>query len=235
MYRGVPSGVTYLSVFGEMIGILGIGGLSTISSLRNMSISKPANYDLLCLDCKKSILSMSKAKLYNISYDENDFENLKSIPSRVVYTEKTMIKNSPLPSKASVKFQTETFDNASLVKHIVHSSKPIHRRTKNGRLVPKLTDFLSSSDLKLAEGQNIIGGPTLNQGTRTQKRLKFLERPRAVNYSSLLKRYKFRLTQKLLWLRIENPSEEKFPLLQYTSYFQPEVQHQITRAWWKRH
>ena len=90
------------------------GDVDTLSSLMGGTKSKPENYDLLYVDCKKSILSMSKAKLYNITYSQKDFENLKSVPTRVTYTKKFLVNTSPLPSKSSIKFQIETFDNASL-------------------------------------------------------------------------------------------------------------------------
>ena len=89
-------------------------GVRTISSLTERTISKAEHYDLLYVDCKKSILSMSRAKLFNISYDKQAFEDLKTVPNRVVYTKKIMVNNSPEKSKSEIKFQIETFDNASL-------------------------------------------------------------------------------------------------------------------------
>lgn len=110
------------------------GLVSTLSSLTDYKKLKPENYDLFYVDCKKSILSMSKAKLYNITYCQNDFENFKSASAHVVYTKKLLVNNSPLPSKSSLKFQIETFDNASLKlgrSFFFHFSKLIRGLTKN--------------------------------------------------------------------------------------------------------
>lgn len=104
--------------FGQYQGIPAIirfdGDVYTLSSLTDYKVSKPENYDLLYVDCKKSIPSMSKAKLYNFTYSRKDFEKLKSVSARVVHTKKVRVNNSPRPSQSSIKFQIETFDNASL-------------------------------------------------------------------------------------------------------------------------
>lgn len=73
------------------------------------------------VDCKKSILTMSQAKLFNITYDENAYKHLKSIPNRVLYNKITKINNSPEPMKSGFKFSVETFDNASLKLSKSHS------------------------------------------------------------------------------------------------------------------
>lgn len=69
---------------------------------------------LLYVDCRKSIPSMSRTVLHNITFNEKEFEKLKSIPNQVIYTKKIMVNNSPLPSESEIKFKVETFDNASL-------------------------------------------------------------------------------------------------------------------------
>ena len=98
------------------------GNVFTASSLTGATYSTPENYELLYVDCKKSILSMSSAKLFNISYDKQAFEDLKTVSNRVVYTKKIMVNNSPEKSESEIKFQIETFDNASLTLSNSHSN-----------------------------------------------------------------------------------------------------------------
>lgn len=88
--------------------------ITRMSSLTKQDRVYVKNIDLLYVDCFKSMLSMSEAKLYNITYDKSDIEKLKSNPVHVVYTKKMMINNSPVESKAHIKFAIESFDNASM-------------------------------------------------------------------------------------------------------------------------
>lgn len=74
----------------------------------------PGTVELLYVDCKKSLLSMSTVTLRNITYDENQLDQLKSNPSHEVYSKKIMINNSPTESKSKIQFEIETFDNATM-------------------------------------------------------------------------------------------------------------------------
>ena len=53
-------------------------------------------------------------ELYNISIDPHYIEILKKVPTKVIYVKKMLINNSPEASKSKIKFQIETFDNASI-------------------------------------------------------------------------------------------------------------------------
>lgn len=118
---------------------------------------KPDHYDLMYVDCKKSIQSMSTAKLYDVKYDPNDFANLKNSPSRVVYTKKVMVNNSPEKSESEIKFQIETFDNASLSLRESHSNffKTSEKTYKEWSVGGKLS-FLKFIGLE-------VGGGTKNE------------------------------------------------------------------------
>ena len=50
-----------------------------------------------------------------ISYDQKAVEDLKLVPTKVVYTKKIMVNNSPVQSESEVKFAIETTDSVSLV------------------------------------------------------------------------------------------------------------------------
>ena len=89
--------------------------INVMSSLTDSVTKSPQNFDLLYVDCRKSILAMSTARLYNISYDQKAIEDLKLVPTKVVYTKKIMVNNSPVQSESEVKFAIETTDSASLV------------------------------------------------------------------------------------------------------------------------
>ena len=97
------------------------GSVKRMSSLTEFKNEWVENLDLY-VDCKKSVLSMSSARLFNITYDQQDFENLKSIPNQVIYTRKMMINNSTLPTESEIKFQIETFDNVSMKLSQSHST-----------------------------------------------------------------------------------------------------------------
>lgn len=77
-------------------------------------IQYPENAELLYVDCYRSMLSKTRATLYNISYDARDLDTLKEKAMKHVHVTKTMINDSPVMSKANVKFAFETVDSASL-------------------------------------------------------------------------------------------------------------------------
>lgn len=128
-------------------------------------ISSPSDIDLLYVNCKESISNMSSARLYNITYNQQDFETLKFQQTKVIHTRKMMINNSPEASHSEIKFQVETFDTASLKlkqKHSVffrtnkHSYSDYVKSQQALNLIKSLgidfTKVLETSDIE--EGRN---------------------------------------------------------------------------------
>lgn len=82
----------------------------------------PEDVELLYVDCYKSILAMSKSKLIDMSYDTSELESLKANPIDVVYRKDTLVNNSTLKSKSTIKFSVETVDESSLTLSKSHSN-----------------------------------------------------------------------------------------------------------------
>ena len=70
--------------------------------------------EMLYVDCFKSLLLMSNAKLINITYDPNDMSRLLQSKTGVIYLTKTLNNSSPYTQENLIKFSTETSNNASV-------------------------------------------------------------------------------------------------------------------------
>lgn len=70
--------------------------------------------DLLYVNCVKSIRTMSKATLYNITYDESYLKKLKSYPHNQIYNEEMFSNDSPVAQKRTAKLVVETSDKATM-------------------------------------------------------------------------------------------------------------------------
>ena len=62
---------------------------------------------MLYVDCFKSLLLMSNARLINITYDPNDMEKLLQSKTEVIYVTKTLRNSSPYMQENSIKFSIE--------------------------------------------------------------------------------------------------------------------------------
>ena len=69
---------------------------------------------MLYVDCFKSLLLMSNARLINITYDPNDMEKLLQSKTEEIYVTKTLRNSSPYMQENSIKFSIETSNNASV-------------------------------------------------------------------------------------------------------------------------
>lgn len=68
---------------------------------------KPDHDDLLYVDCEKSIISMSKATLHNITYGKRDFENSPNMTVKVVYPKKIIVNSANRSSTSNIRFEIE--------------------------------------------------------------------------------------------------------------------------------